>query len=1810
MKNLVLILLAWSLGGLVQAQNVNIPDANMKAALLAHSPVIDTNGDTEIQESEAAAVMSSLSLASKGISDMTGIEAFVNITTLYASGNSIGSIDLSDNTKLTYLYINANSLSTLDLSSNDDISQVYCYSNNISNFTLPADPSNLLILNIGNNPFTGSFDFSSYTTLTYLGLFTGGISTLDVSMMSNLTTLSVGNNSLTSLDVSMLPDLHTLYANNNSLTSLNANNGMQLRSINVENNAGLECISVFDTENPTTNQLDIDEGVSFEEDCDNPTLAFPDHNFAAALLAHSPSIDTDDNGKIGTMEAADFTGTLDVSNKGILSAAGIEAFTGMTGVNVSNNQIITLDLSASASLTSVDVSDNSLTVFKFDNGANTSVTIFDATGNEDLTCLTVDNATYSQSNWTNIPAGAGFSTDCAIDIPNAAFKTKLTTHSPDIDLNDDGEIQVSEAFAFAGDMNVSNSTSITDLIGIEAFVNISYLQAVNNDLQSIDVTQNTKLEELRLFNNADLAEVNMTTLNSLSIAYISGLNLSIVDVTNCPELTRLYTSGSDLAELDLSNNLKLDFLSAGNSGLTSVDLSNNTLLDEVYLHQNNLLSLDLSATTSYSSINITSNSNLTCVRVHDLNYANSNISFDGSTYFSLETCPPAIPDPKLRAALLAHDPVIDTNDDDILQLSERLAFTGTLSLGSKLITDLTGLDSFENITGLEVNNNSISEADVSAFTQLKDLNLQGLFGGGISELDLSANTVLETLELNGSGLTAVDVSSLANLKELNCSYMQLTALDLSNNPELLILDIENNDFSTIDLSTNIKLVELNTRETPLTALNLNQNTLLETLNIQSIPTLLTIDLSANTALKSLTADDGAFTSLDLSQNVALEYVNCGKNDLTSLTFGNSPSLTELLANQTTLENIDLSTLTGLEELKMNEGQLATLDLSQNTQLIEVLVSNHSLTSIDVTNSPNLEVLNANENLLPSIDLSGNPLLEYLDLFENELTELDVSNNPILNSVDFDGNQVVYLDFSQNPLLEYVYASDNENLHGFNIANGANELIEGLELNNNPKLVCVTVDDVIYAESNFTDTDSEVSFSTACGNYETDILTFEFSSQSETASINYEDHTVVIEVVAGTDIGALTPALTVSADASYSPEGEQDFNTTVTYEVTAGDGRIEEWDVTVSEALASPTDIEVSPGVIDENSVPGSLVGDLSSVDESFNDSFVYDLVSGDGDADNSDFEVSGDQLLSVSNFDFETKSSYNIRIQTDDQNGGVYEKAIEITIGDVNEAPTGLQLSNSTIDESNPIGSFIGELSTDDVDLTDTFTYTFKDGNTDNDSFAIEEDQLVTAEVLDFETKTSYTIDLIVTDQGGFTYEESFSISVNDLPASVTAITLDNDNIGENEEAGTLVGSLLTSGEDLSGSFTYALVAGEGDDDNESFALSVDQISTAASFNYELKTSYTIRVSTDDGNGYTLEEELIISINDVSESTDANILTFVLAEETGDAVIDNENHTIAVEVAYGTDVTSLNPAITVSAGANISLSGAQDFTNAVTYTVTAEEPTVAVDWIVTVMEAASNETDILSFELADQTGSAIIDATNHTVSLEVVYGTDVTSLEPTVSLSTGASISPTGAQDFTETVSYTVTAENSSDTQVWLITVSIAPNSATDILEFSMAGQTDPATLDQTNHTIMIEVTSETDITNLTPTITLSDGASISPSGAQDFSSAFTYTVTAEDGTNQDWIVTVTVEVSQVTSVAKPAVKISLYPNPVTHSFTIESDILEEGELQIFNQQGRVVKSQKISNGDHVIVSELPKGMYYVNVLVQEKLTTTKILIH
>ena len=104
--------------------------------------------------------------------------------------------------------------------------------------------------------------------------------------------------------------------------------------------------------------------------------------------------------------------------------------------------------------------------------------------------------------------------------------------------------------------------------------------------------------------------------------------------------------------------------------------------------------------------------------------------------------------------------------------------------------------------------------------------------------------------------------------------------------------------------------------------------------------------------------------------------------------------------------------------------------------------------------------------------------------------------------------------------------------------------------------------------------------------------------------------------------------------------------------------------------STPTDISLSSSLVNENVSIGTTVGSLSTTDADSGDSHTYSLVAGSGDTDNASFSISGANLLTATSLDYETKSSYSIRIQTSDGTA-TYDKSFTISVSDIDEDPDG-----------------------------------------------------------------------------------------------------------------------------------------------------------------------------------------------------------------------------------------------------------------------------------------------------------------------------------------------------------------------------------------------------------------------------------------------------------------------------------------------------------------------------------------------------------
>jgi PKD domain/Secretion system C-terminal sorting domain len=441
---------------------------------------------------------------------------------------------------------------------------------------------------------------------------------------------------LINLGYDVVLDGQILTSNINTVTSLSVN------SVNISDLTGIEDFTALTTLNCYNNlltSLDLTQNTNITWiDCADNLLT---------------SLDISQNVNLIDFRCYNNQLTsLDVSQN--LSLANLRCY---------NNQISGgLDLSEHTSLNFLECQDNLFSCLNVKNGNNTNFIWFDASNNPNINCVEVDNATWSTSNWTNIDAGATFSTNCVngcnglyTAIPDANFEQALINLGLDSGPIDGLVLTTNiDTVTF---LNVGSS-NITDLTGIESFTALVTLWCGNNQLTSLNVTQNLALDALscagNLLSTIDLTQ--NTTLTSLGFGadYITTIDvsqninlrtlnaifspLSSLDITQNINLESIYFESTQLTGLDISQNSALINLGVYNGILTSIDASNNPNLTYISVQNNELTCMNIKNgnNTNLTTITTYNNPNLVCMEVDNPTYSTTNwtINIDAWTNFS------------------------------------------------------------------------------------------------------------------------------------------------------------------------------------------------------------------------------------------------------------------------------------------------------------------------------------------------------------------------------------------------------------------------------------------------------------------------------------------------------------------------------------------------------------------------------------------------------------------------------------------------------------------------------------------------------------------------------------------------------------------------------------------------------------------------------------------------------------------------------------------------------------------------------------------------------------------------------------------------------------------------------------------------------------------------------------------------------------------------------------------------------------------------------------------------------------------------
>lgn len=408
------------------------------------------------------------------------------------------------------------------------------------------------------------------------------------------------------------------------------------------------------------------------------------------------------------------------------------------------------------------------------------------------------------------------------------------------------------------------------------------------------------------------------------------------------------------------------------------------------------------------------------------------------------------PDPQFKAAVekFMKGPGV------AFSAAEAAAKTGVFTDNGNGITDITGLEYFTGLSGVNLANNSI--ASVTGLDQIPGLISLDLSDNQISTIDLSANTALTTIRLGTNQLTAVggingllettlfsvtdldisnnnfttlDTSGLISLDGLNIANNSIAVLDLSNNTRLASLNAAGNGLSSLDLSSNDELRELNLANNSFTSIAPNSNLVLpddpmnfqlEVLNISNnqLGNIAAADWARLTYLLSLNVSNNTnLSSMNISPLVNLESLtatNLAQDPVTGFTSLNTnfnPNLTYVNLADNAISRVDLSSVSGVTFT--NNTNIVSLNLSGNLigdPTLGCVTSIHDMLRLIDPGAPSandtLQVLNLSRNMIDGITFENQALRE-LDLSENTLSILSVTGFPALEILNVASNTVLF-----------------------------------------------------------------------------------------------------------------------------------------------------------------------------------------------------------------------------------------------------------------------------------------------------------------------------------------------------------------------------------------------------------------------------------------------------------------------------------------------------------------------------------------------------------------------------------------------------------------------------------------------------------------------------------------------------------------------------------------------------------------------------------------------------------------------------------
>ena len=298
---------------------------------------------------------------------------------------------------------------------------------------------------------------------------------------------------------------------------------------------------------------------------------------------------------------------------------------------------------------------------------------------------------------------------------------------------------------------------IKDLKGIEYFTYLERLDCGDNELRTLDLSSNKKLQSLICYSNY-LENINVSSNTELITLNCASNGLTKLDVRKNKKLKNLTCYDNKLTSINLKKNKALESLNCENNLIKSLNFKKNKKLELVYCQDNELESVSFGTNKKLEELNMSGN-NLKTVNLSGC----TNLS-----YLNIEN-----------------------------NLLESVSFP-----------------EFTKAEGIHLNSNKLTELELNGMV----VNLE-CTDNELTELNVSGCKNMYKIECSRNNLTDLDIVNQTDLGVLACDHNQLTSLDISNNSQLTSVDCNNNSIEAFVAGSG-ELFSLDCRDNKLTSLDL------------------------------------------------------------------------------------------------------------------------------------------------------------------------------------------------------------------------------------------------------------------------------------------------------------------------------------------------------------------------------------------------------------------------------------------------------------------------------------------------------------------------------------------------------------------------------------------------------------------------------------------------------------------------------------------------------------------------------------------------------------------------------------------------------------------------------------------------------------------------------------------------------------------------------------------------------------------------------------------------------------------------------